>query len=241
MKNLLLFVLLALAGVASAVTNTPTQTPTWTATPTFTPTLTYTETPIARRNPNLKRVYYHAAAFKKSDSITAPATTPTPGGVWMAQTHNQPYFVMGTGTAGSEPLAQLKLQIPVDYQKPAGVSGTSYPLTLWLEDAWLSTATNTAQICVNIYGVKQNADFSAAPRKYTFLGVTTNVQTNPNSYALAQVSSTARLVKLTMPLGVTQCAAGDDIAIEIVRSGTNGNLSIGGADVEYNPQNNWNP
>ncbi len=241
MKKVLALILLALAGVTHAVTNTPTWTPSWTATPTFTPTPTFTETPIARRDPNKKRVYYSPAQIRMSDGITIPPTTPVTGTVYPAQTNNIPSFVSGTAPAGAEVPTRNRLSVPVDYQKPSGVSGTSYPLTLWLENAWNSTATNTAQVCVNVFGEKQNKDFSNTPNKYSLLGVTTNVHTLPNSYSLSQVSSTAKLVKLTMPLGITQVAACDTITVEIIRVGASGNLTIGGLDLEYNPLNNYNP
>lgn len=267
MKKLLLPVLLALAGIVHA--NTPTPTLTWTPTYTNTFTPTYTETPITRRRDQYIRVYKQIVDLKSaSDALTAPALTPTPGGIWMASQNGVPYFVFGTGTAAVYgAAATFHWKVPANYAKlngnvptltpttigtatntPTGTitptvtpvpqySGGGKPATLYLENAWNSTVTGTVQICVNVVRIKQNADFSNAPNFSTWLGVTQNVQTQPNSIALQSVTSVASLVSLyyAEPAALSQAVAGDDLQFNIIRIGGSGNLSVGGLDIEYKP------
>lgn len=245
-KSLALTPLLVLLTAAAwgASTNTPTNTPIPTNTPTvtLTPTNTYTPIPLSSKDQRYSRLYIQPRDVRASDSITAPATTPTPGGVWLAQDSNIASFVMGTGTAGAEPKVRVKWTVPADFSQSPLIP------RLWMTGV-NSSATNTVQIAVNAYVLKRAGAAgvltATAMTNYTnvktMLGVTTNVQTQSNAYSLAKVTYTAKRFLCAMPLAITQVASGDEVSFEIVRSGTSGNLSIFSVEVEYDRKNFLNP
>lgn len=237
-KSLALMPLLVLLSAAAwgASTNTPTNTPIPTNTPTvtLTPTNTYTPIPLAGKDPRYSRLYIQPRDVRASDSITVPATTPTPSGVWLAQDSNIASFVMGTATAGAEPRVRVKWTVPADYAQSPLIP------RLWMTGV-NSSATNTVQIAVNAYRMKRSGLKSNYTTVQTMLGVTTNVQTQSNAYSLAQVTYTAKRFLCAMPLAITQVATGDEVSFEIVRSGASGNLSIFSVEVEYDRKNFLNP
>jgi hypothetical protein len=93
----------------------------------------------------------------------------------------------------------------------------------------------------NVYRMRRAGVLSNYTGVQTMTGVTTNVQTLPNSYNLAQVTYTAKRFKLVMPTAVTQVAAGDELCFEIARVGGTGNLKMYTVEVEYARRRDLNP
>lgn len=228
---------LMLAGSAMAAsTNTPTNsyTPTKTATPTLTPTATYTPTPLAGRDQRFTRQYFTPRDMCTSDSISTLATTPVANGVYLAQNQGMATVAFAVATPGAEPQIRLKWTAPQDYeQRPGGIK-------IWLTGVNSTAATTTAMVC-NAYVMKKSGTTANYMNVQTMLGVTSVVQSLPNSYRLSQTTVTAKMFPLTMPVGITQVAAGDEVSFEVARTAGTGVLTIYTVEVSYNKKEHLNP
>lgn len=225
MKKIFLFLLMAMAGVVSAATDTPTST--------YTPTLTPTNTPVAVfGGPNQAYLRFQPNACIQDDGITAPGTSALPGAttVWLAQTLNTTTLVLSTGTAAT----RMQFVVPADYQQGG---------KLWMY-ASISSATNTAQIAVNAYRTRMNALTSTVT---SLLGVTTNVQTQ---YVGPLDTGAARMSRVYLPLSGTVgmigqtglLKVGDVVNLQVVRGGgTVGNINVRSFEFEYVKKPYYNP
>jgi hypothetical protein len=228
-KALALLPLLVLLSAASwgASTDTPTST--------LTPTPTYTPTPIAARDQRKTRVYLTARDVRASDNISIPATTPVANGVWLAQDNNMGVFAMGVPTPAAAPQVRINWTVPQDYDQRVSTAPQ-----IWITGVNSTAITTTTMVC-NVYRMRRAGVLSNYTGVQTMTGVTTNVQTLPNSYNLAQVTYTAKRFKLVMPTAVTQVAAGDELCFEIARVGGTGNLKMYTVEVEYARRRDLNP
>lgn len=230
----LLVLLTAASWGASTPTGTMTYTNTKTYTPTLTPTATRTPTPMASRDQRSTRQYFAPRDLCTSDSVSSLATTPVANGVYLAQNQNMATVAFAVATPGAEPEVRLKWTAPQDYeQRPGGIK-------VWLTGVNSTAVTTTAMVC-NAYVMKKGGTDANYANVQTMLGVTSVVQSLPNSYRLSQTTVTAKIFPLTMPVALTQVAAGDEVEFQIARTAGTGTLTIYTVDVEYNKKERLNP
>lgn len=230
-------------------TPTPTITPTYTITPsftrTFTVTLTYTRTAVpVLYGQRFKRVYIEPKQFRLADSVSKPVLTPAAGKLYLAKDNGILTAVMAVPTPATPPTIRIRWTVPQDFQ------GWPYPMRLWfrgVESEIGASPDNT--FCVNAYRMWNNSAStvltSTAQNNYaniqTMTGSCVNVQTQGAAYSLAQTTRTAKRVLLTAPTEVSQCAKGDEMEFEIIRTTGTGTLTIYGVEIEYDKKPGVNP
>ena len=219
----------------------PSITPSSTITPSFTLTPTRTQVP-SRINNRYKRIYIEPRGLHLSDSISKPGLTPVAGTLYLAKDQGLASAVFAVPTPATPPQARIRWTVPQDFQ------GWPFPLRLWARGV-VGTVGADNTVTVNVYRMWNNSSStvltSTAQNNYmhiqTMSGVDTNIQTQFTQYSLSSLTVTSKRILLPVPAAVSQCAAGDELEFEIIRTAGTGTLKVFGIEIEYDKKEALNP